>query len=254
MEGQMAIDVFDLCMNYSADGDSLPVLDNLTFHIDDGGFVAILGPSGCGKTTLLRILAGFISPSSGSVLKNGKVLDGPGSDRAIVMQQGALFPWLNVLENIAYPLKIQGMPADEREGIARGWLSKISLQDYEGYYPHQLSIGMQQRVAVARLFVGNAEVLLMDEPFGALDTITRLHSQRLLLQIWGQERRTVIFVTHDVEEALLIADRILVLGTRPGRLILDYPVKWRRPRDFNQVFSDDFVKARQVLLGLIGAS
>jgi NitT/TauT family transport system ATP-binding protein len=249
----MSIDVLDLSVAYDHNPGRQPVLDRLTLHIHDGEFVAIIGPSGCGKSTLLRALAGFISPSAGSILKDGSEVLGPGRDRAIVMQQNALFPWLNVLENIAYPLRIQGVSRKERIEVASEWLDRIALREYAHFYPQQLSIGMQQRVALARLFAGDAEVLLMDEPFAALDTVTRLHSQCLLLQIWESERRTVVFVTHDVEEALLLADRVLVLGDVPTRLLKEHLVSWPRPRNFNEIFSEGFVQARRELLALIGA-
>jgi sulfonate transport system ATP-binding protein len=249
----MPFDVRDLSLIFRDRKQRLMVLDRLTLHVADGEFVAILGPSGCGKTTLLRILAGFLAPSSGSVIKDGQQLSGPGADRAMLMQQNALFPWLTVLNNIAYPLRIQGASRPEARQAAKRWLERIDLEDFAEFLPPRLSIGMQQRVALARMFAGDAGVLLMDEPFGALDTVTRSLAQRLLMQIWGEERRTVLFVTHDVEEALLLADRIVVLGAKPARLIQEYPVRWPRPRTFEQIFSEEFVAARRVLLELIGA-
>jgi NitT/TauT family transport system ATP-binding protein len=247
------LDVLNLSFAYDNQKQPQPVLDGLTLKVADREFVVVLGPSGCGKSTLLRILAGFLRPTSGSVMHKGKELDGAGEDRAMMVQQNALFPWLTVSENVAYPLRVLGLSRLEARHAANEWLERISLANFADFYPNQLSIGMQQRVAVARLFAGRATVLLMDEPFGALDTVTRIQAQRLLLQIWGEERRTVVFVTHDVEEALLLADRIVVLGANPARLIEEYPVKWPRPRDFERIFSQDFVDARRTLLGLVGA-
>ena len=249
----MSLDVRNLSFAYSNRKQPLLVLDKLTLQVADREFVAILGPSGCGKSTFLRVLAGFLSPTSGIALQDGAELVGPGEDRAMLVQQNALFPWLTVIDNIAYPLRIQGVARPEGRRIAMELLEKVSLGEFAEYYPHQLSIGMQQRVAVVRLFAGKAAVLLMDEPFGALDTVTRIEAQQLLMQIWREQRRTVIFVTHDVEEALLLADRIVVLGAKPARLIQEYPVRWPRPREFGQLFSKDFVDARRMLLGLVGA-
>lgn len=248
----MALDIRDLSFAYRNRRQSFLALDRLDLHIADREFVAILGPSGCGKSTLLHLLAGFLYPTAGVILQNGEKVTGPGQDRAILVQQNALFPWLTVIENIAYPLRIQGVPQCDAKELVDRWLARIALTEFAGFYPHQISIGMQQRVAVARLFIGKASVLLMDEPFGALDTVTRIGVQRLLLQIWSEERRTVLFVTHDVEEALLLADRVLVLGANPARLIEERTVPWPRPRDFRQLFSEEFVEVRRELLELIG--
>jgi NitT/TauT family transport system ATP-binding protein len=247
------LDVRNLSFAYGNHKRPQTVLDALTLRVADREFVAILGPSGCGKSTLLRIMAGFLRPTLGSVLHKGVEVDGPREDRTMMVQQNALFPWMTVAENVSYPLRIQGISEAEANNSAQEWLERISLAKFADFYPSQLSIGMQQRVAVARLFAGKATVLLMDEPFGALDTVTRIQAQQLLLEIWGEERRTVVFVTHDVEEALLLADRIVVLGANPPRLVEEYPVRWPRPREFDQVFAKDFVDARRMLLGLIGA-
>jgi ABC-type nitrate/sulfonate/bicarbonate transport system ATPase subunit len=249
----MPIEVTELSMWADIGPKRHTVLDRLSFCVEDGEFIVLLGPSGCGKSTLLRALAGFEKPSAGAVRKDGVEIIGPDSDRAMVMQQNALFPWMQVIENIEYPLMIEGVAPEERRQRATRWLEEVGLREFWNYYPGQLSIGMQQRVALARLFTGRSGTLLMDEPFGALDTVSRVHSQRLLLQIWERERRTVIFVTHDVEEALLLADRVLVLGGTPTRMLKEHPIQWQRPREFDVIFTEDFMKMRRELLALIGA-
>jgi len=249
----MPIEVSELSMWADHGAKRQTILDRLSFRVADGEFIVLLGPSGCGKSTLLRALAGFERPSAGTVVKDGAEIVKPGSDRAMVMQQNALFPWLRVIENIEYPLMIEGIPPDERRQRAARWLEEVGLQEFSSYYPRQLSIGMQQRVALARLFTGHSGTLLMDEPFGALDTVSRVHSQKMLLQIWERERRTVIFVTHDVEEALLLADRVLVLGGTPTRLLKEHPIEWQRPREFDVIFTEQFIRMRRELLTLIGA-
>ena len=249
----MPIELEDLSVSLGPTGIRRTVLAGLTFHIADGEFVAILGPSGCGKSTLLRVLAGFQRPSSGLLRINGQDSPGPAGDRAMVMQQNALFPWMTVLGNIDYPLRLQGMARKQARQTAMQWLDRVGLRGFGEHYPQQISVGMQQKAALARLFTGNAGTLLMDEPFGALDTVARTDAQKLLLNIWEAERRTVAFVTHDVEEALLLADRVLVLGGSPTRLIRSYPIPWSRPREFRLLFTPDFSRLRQELLGMTGA-
>jgi NitT/TauT family transport system ATP-binding protein len=194
-------------------------LDNVSLKIPDKEFVAIVGPSGCGKTTLLRMVAGLETPSSGVVRVGGRPVHGPGADRAVVFQQFALFPWKTVRENIAFGLKCKGMSRADREKLALRYVEIMGLTGTEDNYPHQLSGGMQQRVAIARSYAIEPEVLLMDEPFGSLDAQTRILMQEELIRISRVNPRTVLFITHAVEEALYLADRVVVLARNPGRIV-----------------------------------
>jgi ABC-type nitrate/sulfonate/bicarbonate transport system ATPase subunit len=198
---------------------------------DVGEFRVLLGPSGCGKSTLLRMIAGLDRPNSGQILVNGKPVEGPGRDRGMVFQKYTSFPWLTVAENIAYGMKINGVPSEERNQTVARLVQAVGLAGFEKVYPDTLSGGMQQRVAIARTLAVRPEVILMDEPFGALDAQTRTDMQQLLLRIWDETACTVLFVTHDVEEAIYLADRIFILSARPGTIVEDVPVPFGRPRD-----------------------
>lgn len=205
------------------------VLKDINLNIEKGQFVSILGPSGCGKSTLLSIVAGLTKASSGDVFLNGKKITKPGKDRGMVFQQAALFPWLNVLENVIFPLKKE-MPKSEARQQAKKYLQMVQLSNYLSHYPHELSGGMQQRVAIARALAMNPDTLLMDEPFGALDeqTRTRLHGQ--LESIWTETKKTILFVTHSISESIKLSDRIIVMGTKPGTILQDIEVDLPRPR------------------------
>jgi len=208
----------DVTRVFHRNGQEFPALDRVNFHVRDREFVAIVGPSGCGKTTCLRMAAGLESPTSGTVSVGGRPVVKPGPDRAVVFQQFALFPWKTVHENIDFGLRGKGMPAAaRRERIARQ-VSLMGLEGYESAYPHQLSGGMQQRVAIARSYVLDPDVLLMDEPFGALDAQTRVVMQEELIKLSRVNPRTVLFITHSVEEAVYLADRVVVMTRRPGRI------------------------------------
>ena len=208
---------------FERDGQSFPALDGVDLTVADREFVALVGPSGCGKTTCLRMAAGFEVPSSGRVLVGGVPVPGPGPDRAVVFQQFALFPWKSVEDNVAFGLRNKCVAAAERRDRVAGIIKFMGLQGYETAFPHQLSGGMQQRVAIARAYVLDPEVLLMDEPFGALDAQTRIVMQEELVRIARVNPRTVLFITHSVEEAVYMADRVAVMTRRPGRIkeILD---------------------------------
>ncbi|MFH1618803.1 MAG: ABC transporter ATP-binding protein [bacterium] len=203
-------------------------LENIEFKVAEGEFLCILGPSGCGKTTLLRILAGFLTPTSGSIIRRAARPDRPFN--CMVFQDLALFPWKTVIENVSIAPRLQGRTGTESEEIAATYLSRMNMSGFENYYPHQLSGGMKQRVALARAFASDAEVLLMDEPLGALDASTRRLLQNELLLLWESRNKTIVFVTHDIEEALLLADRILVLSSTPGRIKAKVDVPFPRPR------------------------
>jgi len=208
----------DVTRVFQRDGTDFLTLDHISFDVRDREFVALVGPSGCGKTTCLRMAAGLEFPTSGTVSVGGKPVERPGPDRAVVFQQFALFPWKSVYENIDFGLRSKGMPeAARRERIARQ-VELMGLQGYESAYPHQLSGGMQQRVAIARSYVLDPDVLLMDEPFGALDAQTRVVMQEELIKLSRVNPRTVLFITHSVEEAVYLADRVVVMTRRPGRI------------------------------------
>jgi NitT/TauT family transport system ATP-binding protein len=213
-------------------------LDDLSLNIAEGEFVAILGPSGCGKSTLLYVVGGFVPPSGGQVLVNGKVVRGPGPDRGPVFQEFALFPWKTVLGNVMYGLLQQGVAKPLAAQKARALIALVHLNGYEDFYPKQLSGGMKQRVAIARTLAYGPKILLMDEPFGALDAHTRTGLQRELLEIWERDRKTVLFVTHSVEEAVFLSDRVIVLTRSPGRLKASIAIHLPRPRQRAELLVD----------------
>ena len=209
-------------------------------------FITILGPSGCGKSTLLRIVAGLDTPSTGRVLLDGRVVTGPGPDRGMVFQSYTLFPWLTVADNIAFGLREKGMPERERREAVASYVDLVGLRGFENHWPKQLSGGMQQRTAIARALANDPEILLLDEPFGALDNQTRGLMQELLLGIWERSKKTVLFVTHDIEEAIFMASRVVVMTARPGRIKSDVAVDLPHPRHYTLKTSPEFsaLKAR----------
>jgi len=221
-------------------------LEPTTLAVAENDFITILGPSGCGKSTLLRIVAGLDRPSSGRVLLNGREVRGPGADRGMVFQSYTLFPWLTVAENVAFGLREKGIGAAERGRIVESYLDKVGLSGFARHYPKQLSGGMQQRTAIARALANDPAILLLDEPFGALDNQTRALMQELLLGIWESERKTVLFVTHDIEEAIFLASRVVVMTARPGRIKADLAVDLPHPRHYTMKTSAEFshLKAR----------
>ena len=221
-------------------------LEPTSLTVGDNDFVTILGPSGCGKSTLLRLVAGLDTPTTGRILLDGRPVTDPGPDRGMVFQSYTLFPWLSVADNIAFGLREKGMPVVERQRIVAQWLGNIGLQSFAAHYPKQLSGGMQQRTAIARALANDPAILLLDEPFGALDNQTRALMQELLLGIWERDRKTVIFVTHDIEEAIFLASRVLVMSARPGRIKADLPVDLPHPRHYTIKTSPEFsaLKAR----------
>ncbi|MEI7778432.1 MAG: ABC transporter ATP-binding protein [Actinomycetes bacterium] len=224
-------------------------LDNVDLTIGEGEFLSIVGASGCGKSTLLRIVAGLERQSSGELLLDGTPITRPGRDRGMVFQQYTLFPWLTALENIEFALRDSGRR--ERSDIAREYLEVVGLTSFAEHFPAQLSGGMQQRVAIARALALRPRILLMDEPFGALDSQTRMLMQELLLAIWERDRLSVLFVTHDVEEAIFLADRVCVMASKPGRVRELVRVEAERPRILEQQSSSQFMAARQHVRGLI---
>ena len=226
-------------------------LQNTSFSVAPNEFITILGPSGCGKSTILKIVAGLEEPSSGRVILDGKEIMGPGKDRGMVFQSYTLFPWLNVQDNIEFGLEVAGRSKGERRDIAGHYLEKIGLKGFEKTFPTHLSGGMKQRVAIARALANDPQVLLMDEPFGALDAQTRTVMQELLLNVWEESHKTILFVTHDVEEALFMGDTVHVMTARPGRIKARIEVPLSRPRDYSVKISDAFVNCKKEALELI---
>ncbi len=221
-------------------------LQPINITVADNDFVTILGPSGCGKSTLLRIVAGLDSPTTGRVLLDDRPVTRPGPDRGMVFQSYTLFPWLTVAENVAFGLREKGVAQKERQDVSRLWLERVGLTNFADHYPKQLSGGMQQRTAIARALANEPSILLLDEPFGALDNQTRALMQELLLGIWERERKTVLFVTHDIEEAIFLASRVVVMSARPGRIKAEVNVDLAHPRHYTIKTSPEFsaLKAR----------
>lgn len=221
-------------------GEEIRALDGVDIEVADDEFIAILGPSGCGKTTFLNIIAGFEKPSDGSFLLDGVEISGPGPDRGVVFQEYALFPWLNVQANVEFGLRERNVPVVERRQISARQINAVGLKGFENRYPHELSGGMRQRVALARVLVNDPKILLMDEPFAALDAQTRTMMQEELLSVWSSDRRSVIFITHNIEEAVFLGDRVVVMTSRPGTFKEVVTVDLPRPRDvtskaFNEI-------------------
>src|SRR5512133_1680949 len=212
-------------------GNEVVALHDVNIEVHPGEFVCLLGPSGCGKTTLLYALAGILDPSLGRIQIDGIRVKGPGPSRLLVFQEPALFPWLSVLQNVLFPLRAQGVPRADAEARAREHVALVHLDGFEDALPHELSGGMRMRAQLARALALDPAVLLMDEPFAALDAQTRSHMHQLLQRIWLRDRKTVVFVTHDVREALVLGDRVVVMAARPGRVLQDLEVRLPRPRD-----------------------
>jgi len=245
------IDIDHVHMQVGDGAGRFEALHDVTLKIAPGEFVCLLGPSGCGKSTLLGALAGHLAPARGTVRVDGDVVDGPHPDRGLVFQQHTLFPWQRVIDNVAFGLKMKGVARAKRHAQAHELLASVGLAGFESRYPSQLSGGMQQRVEIARVLINRPRVLLMDEPFGALDALTRARMQQLLLEVWSRIRTTVVFVTHDIDEALFLADRILVMSARPGRIIEDRPLDFARPRDAELVTSPEFTALKRHCLQLL---
>ena len=225
-------------------GASFLALDRLSVEVAEGEFVTMVGPSGCGKSTALAIAAGLLEPTEGEMIVDGRLVHGPGPERGVIFQQYALFPWLTVRQNVEFGLRIAGQRAAERRAIAQHFIDLVGLADFADSLPKVLSGGMKQRCAIARAYAVNPTILLMDEPFGALDALTRVQMQDQLLDAWSRERRTVMFVTHDVNEAVYLANRVIVMAARPGRLYEIIPVDLPYPRSEAIRLSQEFAEIR----------
>ncbi len=225
-------------------GTSTQALLPVDFEVRENDFVTILGPSGCGKSTMLRIAAGLDFPTTGQVLLDGRAVDGPGADRGMVFQSYTLFPWLTLAQNIRFGLREKGVSEALQKERSDYFIAKVGLRGFENHFPKQLSGGMQQRTAIARALANDPKILLMDEPFGALDNQTRVLMQELLLGIWEAERKTVMFVTHDIDEAIFMANRVAVFSARPGRIKADIPVNLPHPRHYTVKTSPEFMELK----------
>ena len=239
----MRLGVRDLSVDFrTADGSRLPSVGPISFDVAEGEFVSILGPSGCGKSTLIRVLAGLQQSTTGSVIGDDKAITKPSAALAIMFQDANLMPWRTVLDNIALPLELNGVLKIRRYEIANKLLTQLHLEDFALAYPAELSGGMAQRVALGRVIIQRPRLLLLDEPFGALDALTREKLSLELLQIWRGSQQTVVMVTHDISEAVMLADRVIVMSNRPGTLVADIPVGLPRPRHVQMIYQESFLR------------
>ncbi len=250
----LAID--DVSMTFELpDGGQVEALKNIKLDIKEGELMSVLGPSGCGKTTLLNILAGFLAPTAGNVMLNGHIVSGPGSERGMVFQQGALFEWMSVSKNIGFGPKMKGTPQAEIDSKVNELLGIVGLQDFGEKMIYELSGGMQQRVALARCLANDPDLILMDEPLGALDALTREKMQSLVLDIWKETGKTIVLITHSVEEALLLGERLLVMAPRPGRIHKEYRLPFAElgvGADLREVKKHEkYEKTREEILSMI---
>lgn len=246
--------IIDSLTKVFGDGEkSVTALEDVSLEVSEGEFCVVVGPSGCGKSTLLNVVAGLEQQSSGSASLSGTPITGPGADRGMVFQTYTLFPWLTVRKNVEFGLRIKGVSVAERADIAQKYLELVGLAEFENALPKELSGGMKQRTAIARVLANSPDMLLMDEPFGALDAQTRLQLQDLLLNVWRKEQTTVLFITHDIDEAILLADTIHIMSRRPGRIIKSITVDIDRPRDHRVTVSPQFAAIKSEIMDLLWA-
>lgn len=250
-EGNIKVSIQGIEKKYNTRKGEVVALNGVNFDIKENEFICVIGPSGCGKSTLLNIIAGLLEPTAGQILVDGKPIQGTGTDRGVVFQQYALFPWLTVKKNVEFGLKLKGLSKDECDSIAMKYLKMVELEKFADSYPKELSGGMKQRVAIARAYAMNPEVLLMDEPFGALDAQTRTQLQTELLKAWQEENKTCFFVTHDIEEAIVLATRVVIMSARPGRIkeVVDIDIPY--PRDQETKMSERFIEMKNHIWGQV---
>ena len=241
----MSIEIKNINKSFDGRGKNLSVLENINLNIDDGELVCLLGPSGCGKTTLLRLIAGLDYPTSGEIIANGELVEKPSGDRAVIFQQYSLFPWLTVLQNVTFGLEMSGGSKEENVKAAERYLESVGLLDFKDSYPHELSGGMKQRVAIIRSLLNHSPILLMDEPFSALDMQNRHKLQEQLIGVWKRFENTIVFVTHDVDEAVYLADKIVLLDKNPGKIAEIVSVDLERPRKRDSM---EFLKIQESIV------
>jgi NitT/TauT family transport system ATP-binding protein len=238
-------------LRYESGNSPVLALDRVSLEVREKEFAVIVGPSGCGKSSLLYLAAGLLESTGGEIAIGGEAVDGPGRDRGMVFQAYTLFPWLTVAENVEFGLKRRRVPAVERKEIVSYYLNEVGLSQFAQHYPKQLSGGMKQRVAIARSLANDPKILLMDEPFGALDSQTRSTMQKLLLRVWEHSHKTVLFVTHDIDEAIILGDRVHVMTARPGRMKATVDIDIPRPRSLDMMLDPDFIAIKRQILGLL---
>lgn len=246
------IKIENVSMRFGQGANQIDAVRSVSLHINSGEFVTLIGPSGCGKSTLLSMLAGFQMPTEGTVKMDDKEIHGPGADRGVVFQQYSLFPWLTVRKNVEFGLKMRGTSSSERETAARTLLGLAGLLAFENHYPDQLSGGMKQRVGIVRALATSPKVLLMDEPFGALDAQTRVVMQQILTNMWQRFQISVMFITHDIEEAIFLSDRVYVMTARPGCIKAEIPINLPRPRSDETLVTPEFLRLKVQIRQLIG--
>ena len=256
MSSSSGLTVNDVSMVFQAPkGGEVHALKNVSFNLENGEILSVLGPSGCGKTTLLNIIAGFLGPTGGQLDLNGSDVAGPGPERGMVFQKGALFEWMTVEKNVDFGLRMKGMRRNERRAIVEDLLNTVGLKGFGGTPTYQLSGGMQQRVALARCLANDPQLILMDEPLGALDALTREKMQSLVLKLWKETGKTIMLITHSVEEALLLGERLFVMAPRPGRIVKDYRLPFAEQALTGNIreikSSQEFVEIREEVLGMI---
>lgn len=232
-EAPVKVQIKNVVKVFNGRNGEMVALNGVSLDIHENEFVCVVGPSGCGKSTLLNIIAGLLEPTSGEVYCDGKLVEGTGTDRGVVFQQYALFPWLTVKKNVRFALEMRGIKGKEADELAMKYLEKVDLVKFADHYPKELSGGMKQRVAIARAYAAEPQVLLMDEPFGALDAQTRTQLQSELLETWERDRKTCFFITHDVDEAIILAQKVIVMSARPGRIkeIIDIDIPYPRSQE-----------------------
>ena len=249
--GQGHIEVRNFALSYETIDGTVAAVTNTDIHVKPGEFVSIVGPSGCGKSTFLNAVAGFLKPTQGTITVDGELVEGPSAERGMVFQQYSLFPWKTVRENVEFGLKMRGMPRSQRERAARTLLGLAGLDAFEKHYPDRLSGGMKQRVGIVRALATGPKVLLLDEPFGALDAQTRVIMQQILTNMWQRLKISVLFVTHDIDEAIFLSDRVYCMTARPGSIKAEISIPLERPRRQSMMMSSEFLALRRGLMSLI---